>query len=187
MQPEQKQWFEQHGTPAEQKFVAKYGDHGVSAGGLLTSLLIYMGLIALFFLVVGGYLYVSRASFLRPVTGPWVGVLADESGAGKGTALLLETSVNPLQIFRPTLAGSVRICSGMSEQEFRIGQTQTVSADSLGITIVTQNSSESGRIFSALREGEFQTLYKGTGRALQGRLRRGSRSDYQQSCKLLQQ
>ena len=182
MQPEQKQWVRKHGTPAEQQFVAKYGDRGVSAGGLLTSVLFYVGFAALFFLIVGGYLYLSRASFLRPVTGTWVGVLAEEGGSGKSTAVLLQSSVNPFLIHRPTLAGSVRLCSGAAEQQFALEQTQSVSADTLGVTMASQSSPEGGRLFGALRGGEFQVIYNGSATTLQGKLQRGSQSDYQQSC-----
>lgn len=185
MNPEQKRWFEEHGTSAEQQFVARYGDRKVSAGGLLYSVLFYMGFAALFFLVVGGYLYVSRASFLRPVTGTWVGMLADESDSGRETAVLLKTSINPLQVFHPTLVGSVRMCSGQAEQQFTTEHTRTVSADTLGVAIVSENPVESGRIFGSLREGELNTLYSGSLRTLQGRLRRGTQSEYQQGCKSL--
>ena len=37
MLPEEKKWHEQHGTPEEKQFVAKYGDRNVTAGSLLKS------------------------------------------------------------------------------------------------------------------------------------------------------
>lgn len=181
MNPEEKQWFQQHGTPAEQNFVTSYGDRRVSTGSILTSLLYYAGFAAIFFLVVGGYLYVSRTMFLRPVTGTWVGFFTDESNK-TGTAIFLDTSVNPLQIFRPALAGSVRMCIAHTDQDFRLERTRTVSADTLGIEIASRTSPESGRLFGALRDGEFQAIYNRTARVLQGRLRRGTRADYQQNC-----
>ena len=181
MQLEEKQWFEQHGTPAEQKFVMNYGDRRVSTGSILTSLFYYVAFAAIFFLAVGGYLYLSRTILLRPVTGTWVGILADESN-GTRTAALLDTSVNPLQVFRPTLAGSVRICMAQVDQDFHLEQTRTVSADTLGIAIASRNSSESGQLFGALRGGEFQAIYHGTARVMHGSLRRGTLEDYQQSC-----
>ncbi|WP_419805276.1 hypothetical protein [Terriglobus sp.] len=146
----------------------------------------YAGFGALFFLVVGGYLYLSRTAFLRPVTGVWVGVLADETDS-KSAAVFLDTSVNPFHIFRPKLAGSVRMCSAQGEQDFQLEHTRTVSADTLGVMIGSENPPESGRIFGALRDGDFQALYTGTTRTLQGKLRRGTRASYQQSCASLRQ
>jgi hypothetical protein len=185
MDVEQKRWVLEHGTPQEREFVAKYGDRKVSAASLLTSVLFFLGLAAGFFLLVGGYLYLSRSSFLRPVTGKWVGMLAPGTGAAPKRAVYLETSVSALHIFRPTLTGTVRMCSSTGDLPFQLTGTRTVSSDTLGVDLRSTTTDESGEIFGALRGNGLSAQYDGVPSGLQGELQRGAMEDFRDLCQRL--
>jgi len=187
MLPEEKKWYEQHGTPAEQQFVAKYGDRKVTAGSLLKSVVVMALMAASVFAVLTGYLYVSRVRLIHPVTGSWVGTMSSGEGAADRRVVYVDTSVSLVHWSSPTLTGTVRMCNKQRETEYALQQTNTVSDDTLGITLASAEASDSGELFGVLRNDHLDSSYNGTGSGLQGQLQRGSLQAYQQTCSELRQ
>ena len=182
MLPEEKKWYEQHGTSAEQQFVAKYGDSKVTAGSLLKSVALMAIMLGSVFVVLIGYLYLSRVRMIHPVTGSWVGTMSSGEGVGDRRVVYVDTSVSLVHWYSPTLTGTVRMCNKQRDAEYALQETNTVSDDTLGVTLVSEEAPDSGRLFGALRGGHLDSSYDGIGTGLQGPLERGSLQAYQQSC-----
>ena len=184
MLPEEKKWYEQHGTPAEQQFVAKYGDRKVTAGSLLKSVVVMALMLSSVFVVMAGYLYVGRVRLLHPVTGIWVGTM---SSGDDRRVVYVDASVSFVHWLSPALTGTVRMCNKQREAQFTLQQTRTVSDDTLGVTLISAEVPESGVLFGALRDDHLDSHYDGTDPELEGPLRRGDLQAYTQACSALRQ
>lgn len=187
MLPEEKKWHEQHGTPEEKQFVAKYGDRKVTAGSLLKSVGVMVLMAAGVFIVLAGYLYISRVLLLRPVTGAWVGTMSSGEGVADRRVVYVDTSVSFLRWSSPTLTGKVRMCDKQGETQFALQKTRTVSADTLGITLISTETSDGGELFGALRGDHLASQYDSTDPGLQGELHRDNLQAYRQACLGLRQ
>lgn len=184
MTPQEKQWYATHGTPAEKQFVAQYGDRKVTTG-LFSSVLFTALMFGTIFCVLAAYLYLSRSSYLRPVTGVWVGSMSSGEGAADSRVVYLSTAVDPLRWFRPSLKGMARMCNQQGESQFAVRQTRTVSADTLGVMLGTNDSEAVGELFGALRGELLSVQYDGATPGIAGKLHRGTLEQYEQACAAL--
>jgi hypothetical protein len=94
----------------------------------------------------------------------------------------VDTSVSLVHWPSATLTGTVRMCNQQHETEYALQQTNTVSDDTLGITLVSAQAPDSGELFGALRGDGPNSHYDGTYAALEGQFHGGSLQIYQQTC-----
>ena len=104
-----------------------------------------------------------------------------------GRVVYVDTSVSLVPWFSTTLMGTVRICNQQRETEYALQQTNTVSDDTLGITLASEEAPDSGELFGALRGDDLDSHYDGTHPGLEGQLHRGSLEIYQQTCSRLRE
>ena len=187
MLPQEKNGNEQHGMRAGQQTVAKSGYGKAMASSLLSGVGVIVLMVSSVFVVLAGYLYLSRVHLLHPVTGTWVGTMSSSEGAADRRVVYVDTSVSLIHWYSPTLTGTVRMCNKQRETEYALQRTNTASDDTLGITLVSAEAPDSGELFGALRDDHLSSFYNGTDPELQGQLHRGSLQAYQQSCSELRQ
>lgn len=189
MLPQEKEWYEQHGTPEEKQFVAKYGDRKVTAGSFLTSVMVLALMAACFFGVVGSYLYLTRVHNMRPVTGSWVGTMSYRGASTFQRAVYIDTATSLIQGVSPAITGTVRMCDGHGGTQFNLHKSSTGDTATLDIFLASTNGQEDGELIGGLQGSVFhaQYNYNEINPGFQGQLQRGSLQDYERACAALRQ
>ncbi len=214
---EQQRWYAEHGTPQEKAFAGKYGQTRSSPGGLLRSLVVFVGIAAVFALIPTAIFLEGRLTMFRHLTGSWIGTVEtmEPDGAAQTTSLslgpasqtqnaegtshqptskrdtqivLLEVHRSLVSLFsRPALAGTIHLCDGAGHRTEYPFHTDSLGVDFLRFTLPAADGLPERTFSAALQGAALHIAVRYGGSVAQGDLNQKPASTFQASCRQLAQ